>query len=256
MELSGKHAVVTGGGSGIGRALARRFAKEGARGVVVADLDAKSAQAVAAEIGGLGVGVDVADEAQVRALVAQAETRFGPIDLFFSNAGIGYAGGVDVSDEKWDRIWRVNTLAHVIAARVLLPGMLARGGGYLLSTASAAGLLSQIGSAPYTVTKAAAIALAEWLSITYGERGIKVSVLCPQAVRTAMTAGSAAGGVAGLDGMLEPEAVADTVVAAIRDERFLILPHPEVAEYVRRKGDDRERWLSGMRRLQARFGGA
>jgi short-subunit dehydrogenase len=145
-------------------------------------------------------------------------------------------------------------MAHVIAARVLLPGMLARGGGYLLSTASAAGLLSQIGSAPYTVTKAGAIALAEWLSITYGNRGIRVSVLCPQAVRTAMTAGTAGGGVAGLDGMLEPEAVADTVVAAIRDERFLILPHAEVAEYVRRKGDDRDRWLAGMRRLQARFG--
>lgn len=254
MELSGKHAVVTGGASGIGRALCRRFAKEGARGVVVADLDAAGAAQVAAEIGGLGVGVDVADEAAVRALVAQAEVRFGPIDLFFSNAGIGYAGGVDVPDEKWDRIWNVNVMAHVIAARVLLPGMLARGGGYLLSTASAAGLLSQIGSAPYTVTKAGAIALAEWLSITYGDRGIRVSVLCPQAVRTAMTAGSARGGVAGLDGMLEPEAVADAVVAAIRDERFLILPHPEVAEYVRRKGDDRDRWLAGMRRLQARFG--
>ncbi len=256
MELSGKCAVVTGGASGIGRALCRRFAKEGARGVVVADLDADGARAVAAEVGGLGVGLDVADEAQVRALVAQAEARFGPIDLFFSNAGIGLRGGVEVPDAGWDRIWRVNVMAHVIAARVLLPGMLARGGGYLLSTASAAGLLSQIGSAPYSVTKAAAISLAEWLSITYGARGIRVSVLCPQAVRTAMTAGTPGGGVAGLDGMLEPEAVAESVLAGIRDERFLILPHAEVAEYVRRKAADRDRWIAGMRRLQARFAGA
>lgn len=256
MQLKQKHAVVTGGASGIGRALARRFAAEGARGVVVADLDAAGAERVASEIGGVGLGVDVSDEAQVRDLVARAERENGPIDLFFSNAGIGTPGGVEVPNSGWERIWQVNVMAHVYATRAVLPGMLERGDGYLLSTASAAGLLTQIGSAPYSVTKHAAVALAEWLAVTYGDRGIKVSVLCPQAVRTGMTAGSEGGGVAGLDGMLEPEDVAQSVIEAIAEERFLILPHPEVLTYIRRKTGDYDRWLRGMRRLQAKFAAA
>ena len=253
MKLSGKHAVVTGGASGIGRALCRRFKAEGARGVVVADLDSSGAKAVADEIGGLAVEVDVGDEDQVRNLVEVAEREYGPIDLFFSNAGIGLPGGVEVENEGWQKIWDVNVMAHVFASRAVLSSMLGRGEGYILSTASAAGLLSQIGSAPYAVTKHAAVALAEWLAITYGDQGIKVSVLCPQAVRTAMTADSRNGGVAGLDGMLEAEEVADSVVQAIDEERFLILPHPTVLGYMQRKTSDYDRWLAGMRRLQARF---
>ena len=253
MKLSGKHAVVTGGASGIGRALCRRFKAEGASGVVVADRDASGAKTVADEIGGLAVEVDVADEAQVQNLVETAEREYGPIDLFFSNAGIGLPGGVEVENEGWQKIWDINVMAHVFASRAVLPSMLGRGEGYILSTASAAGLLSQIGSAPYAVTKHAAVALAEWLAITYGDQGIKVSVLCPQAVRTAMTADSRNGGVAGLDGMLEAEEVAESVVQAIDEERFLILPHPTVLGYMQRKTSDYDRWLSGMRRLQARF---
>ncbi len=253
MKLSGKHAVVTGGASGIGRALCRRFKEEGASGVVVADLDASGAKAVADEIGGLAVEVDVADEAQVVNLVEAAEREYGPIDLFFSNAGIGLPGGVEVENEGWQKIWDINVMAHVLAARAVLPSMLGRGEGYIASTASAAGLLSQIGSAPYAVTKHAAVALAEWLAITYGDQGIKVSVLCPQAVRTAMTADSRDGGVAGIDGMLEAEEVAESVVQAIDEERFLILPHPTVHEYMKRKVSDVDRWLAGMRRLRARF---
>ncbi len=255
MELAGRHAVVTGGASGIGRALARRFAKEGARGVVVADLDEAGAKSVADEIGGLGVGLDVSDEVQLQELVASAEARFGPVDLFCSNAGIGIHGGVEVPDEDWSRIWEINLMSHIYAARAVLPGMIERGEGYLLNTASAAGLLTQIGSAPYAVTKHAAVALAEWLAITHGDQGIRVSVLCPQAVRTAMTAGSKDGGVAGVDGMIEPEEAADCVIEGLADERFLILPHPEVATYMQRKAGDYDRWLGGMQRLNARFQG-
>lgn len=253
MNLAGKHVVVTGGANGIGRALCLRFAAEGARAVVVADLDAEGARTVAGEIGGLGVGLDVRDEAQVGALVEAAEKAHGPIDLFCSNAGISIHGGLEVSNDAWERIWSVNVMAHVYAARAVLPGMLQRGEGYLLHTASAAGLLSQIGSAPYAVTKHAAVALAEWIAITYGARGIKVSVLCPQAVRTAMTAGMENGGVAGVDGMIEPEAVAEAVVDALGEERFLVLPHPTVIDYMRRKTADYDRWIKGMQRLQARF---
>jgi NAD(P)-dependent dehydrogenase (short-subunit alcohol dehydrogenase family) len=253
MELKDRVAVVTGGASGIGAALCRRFAVEGARGVVVADLDAAGAERVAREIGGLAVPTDVSDEAAVRRLVDDTESRCGPIDLFCSNAGILVVGGPEVPTADWQRIWDVNVMAHVFAARHLVPRMLARGGGYLLNTASAAGLLAQIGAAPYSVTKHAAVAFAEWLAITYGDQGLRVSVLCPQAVRTAMTDGVPGGGVAGVDGMLEPERLADVVVEGLADERFLILPHPTVAEYVRRKAEDQERWLRGMRRLQARF---
>ena len=255
MQLTDRHAVVTGGASGIGRALCRRFAKEGARAVVVADVNEEGAGAVASEFGGLGLGVDVSDEAQVQALVERAERENGPIDLFFSNAGIGAPGGVEVPNPAWDRIWQINLMAHVYASRAVLPSMLERGEGYLLSTASAAGLLTQIGSAPYAVTKSAAVALAEWLAVTYGDRGIRVSVLCPQAVRTGMTGGSQSGGVAGVDGMIEPEEVADCVMQALAEERFLILPHPTVHTYMQRKAGDPDRWLRGMRRLKASFMG-
>jgi NAD(P)-dependent dehydrogenase (short-subunit alcohol dehydrogenase family) len=220
---------------------------------VVVDRDAVGAGRVAEEIGGTAMTADVAVEADIRAVIEQTETEHGPIDLFCSNAGILVLGGEEVSDSEWQRIWTVNVMAHVYAARALVPRMLARGGGYLLHTASAAGLLSQIGSAPYSVTKHAAIGFAEWLSITYGDRGLRVSVLCPQAVRSRMTEGIEGGGVAGLDGVLEPEQVAATVVEALDEERFLILPHREVADYVLRKATDYDRWLRGMRRLQSRF---
>lgn len=251
MELADKIVVVTGGASGIGREMCRRFAREGAKKVVVADRDGDGAKAVAAEIDGVAMAVDVQEEAQIINLIETTEKEIGPIDLFCSNAGIGIGKGISTSDEVWQKIWEVNTMAHVWAARALVPLMIERGGGYLLSTSSAAGLLSQIGSVTYAVTKHAAVALAEWLSITYGDRGIKVSVLCPQAVRTAMTAGGP--GVAGVDGMIEPEIAVDAVVETLREERFLVLPHPEVAEYIKRKTSDYDRWLTGMRRLQAQY---
>lgn len=245
--------VVTGGGSGIGRALCRRFAADGARAVIVVDRE-PTAHAVAEEIRGLALIADVGVEADVVRVVQSVSERFGAIDLFCSNAGIGGgAGGIDVADADWQRTWQVNVMAHIYAARAVLPGMLDRGGGYLLQTASAAGLLTQIGSAPYAVTKHAAVAFAEWLSVTYGDRGIKVSCLCPQGVRTPMLA-HAPPRIRGLldDSAIEADAVADAVIEGLADERFLILPHPEVAEYVRRKAGDYDRWLRGMRRLQDR----
>ena len=253
MKVEDKHVVVTGGASGIGRALARRFAAEGARGVVVADLDAAGTAAVAAEVKGVAAPTDVASEAAVRALVARAEDAYGPIDLFCSNAGIAITGGVEASDADWQRIWNINVMAHVYAARAVLPSMLERGAGYLLNTASAAGLLNQIGSAPYGVTKHAGVALAEHLSIHYGDKGIAVSVLCPQAVDTNMLrmAGATA---ASVDGVLNTDAVAQCVIEAMDAETFLILPHPEVLTYLRRKADDYDRWLIGMQRFQKRLG--
>lgn len=258
MELTDKVVVVTGGGNGIGRALCRRFAAEGARGVVVVDRDGDAVQAVAHELGdrALALTADVAVEADLVNVVEHAEEKFGPIDLFCSNAGIGGGGGIEAPDEVWHDIWAINVLAHVYAARAVLPSMLARGEGYLLNTASAAGLLTNIGNAPYTATKHAAVGLAEWLSITYGDRGIKVSCLCPQGVRTNMlmgTPGNPATEVVLAQGAIEPEQLADAVVEGLRAERFLILPHPEVSEYVRRKAEDPDRWLAGMRRLQARI---
>jgi NAD(P)-dependent dehydrogenase (short-subunit alcohol dehydrogenase family) len=257
MQLTGAVIVVTGAASGIGAAMSRRFAQEGARAIVLADLDETGLVAVADAVRSAGcqavpMRCDVADESDIRAVVDAAEL-VGPIDLFCSNAGIGISGGAEVPDEQWRTIFDINVMAHVYAARAVVPAMVARGEGYLLNTASAAGLLSQIGSAPYAVTKHAAVAFAEWLSITHGDQGVGVSVLCPQAVRTAMTAGDPGGGVAGVDGMIEPDEVADAVVEGLAAERFLILPHPEVAEYVRRKADDHDRWLAGMRRLQARY---
>jgi NAD(P)-dependent dehydrogenase (short-subunit alcohol dehydrogenase family) len=254
MKLAGKVAVVTGGASGIGRALCRRFAAEGARGVVVADLDGAAAEQVAREIGGLAVRTDVSRESDVAQLVERATAAFGAIDLLCSNAGIAMEGGIETPDGNWQRIWGINFMAHVYAARAVLPGMLARGEGYLLQTASAAGLLTQVGSAPYAVTKHAAVSLAEWMSVTYGDRGIRVSCLCPQGVRTNMLAEAERGpGRFLLEGALEPEQVAESVVAGLADERFLILPHPEVAEYMRRKANDYDRWLRGMRRMQAKL---
>ncbi len=245
--------MVTGGASGIGRALCRRFARDGARAVVVVDRDAAGAEAVASEIKGLAIAADVSRESEVQGMVEVAERAHGGVDLFCGNAGIGVRGGVEVPDADWQRIWQVNVMQNVYAARALLPGMLGRGGGYFLITASAAGLLTQIGSAPYAVTKHAAVSLAEWLAVAYSDAGIRVSCLCPQAVRTGMTAGGA--GVASIDGMLEPEQVADAVIDALREERFLVLPHPQVAEYFQRKANDYDRWLRGMRRLNARFAG-
>ena len=254
MELKDKVVVVTGAGNGIGRALARRFAAEGARGVTVTDIDANGVAAVADEIGGYPLVADVSREADIVDVVQRTEERFGPIDLFCANAGIFVGGGVDVPDDAWQRIWDINVMAHVWAARHLVPRMAARGGGYLLNTASAAGLLSQIGSAPYAVTKHAAVGLAEWLAITHGDDGIKVSVLCPQAVRTAMTAGNP-DGVASIDGMMEPEELAEVTVGCIEREEFLILPHPEVLQYMRNKTNDYGRWIGGMRKLNRRFRG-
>ena len=262
MELADRHVVVTGAGSGIGRACATRFAAGGAR-VVVSDLDAARAEAVAAEIGGVAVAADVSAEADILALIAEAERRNGPIDLFFSNAGVpGPAGGPDAPDSELQLTWQVNVMAHVWAARALIPRWAQRGEGYLLSTASAAGLLTQVSALGYSMTKHAAVAVAEWLAITYADAGIRVSCLCPQAVRTPMLDVAledpigAAPLLAG--GLLEPDQVAEIVVAGIADERFLILPHEDVAHHLALKGAQPERWLNGMRRLvrQARDEGA
>lgn len=254
MELRNKVVIVTGAASGIGAALAQRFVAEGAS-VVLGDVDADGVHRVASALGEAAVGLktDVTQEADLAALIALAETRFGPVDVFCSNAGIGIGGGPEVSDHDWQLIWAVNVHAHVLAARLIVPKMIEAGGGYLMNTASAAGLLSQIGSAPYAVTKHAAVAFAEWLSITYGAQGLKVSVLCPQAVNTPMIAGTDTGGVAGVDGVLEPAAVAHSVIEAMTDERFLILPHPVVLDYLQGKAANYDRWLAGMRRLASRF---
>ena len=253
MELKDRIVVVTGGASGIGRALARRFASEGARHVVVVDIDGDGARDVAAEVGGTAITADVGHGPDMSRVVHQTEDEVGSIDLFCSNAGLFVPGDAEVSDELWEASWRVNVLAHVHMARTLVPRMLERGRGYLLQTASAAGLLSQIGSAPYSTTKHAAVGFAEWLAITYGERGLRVSLLCPQAVRTRMTEGVEVGTVSAVDGMLEPDGVAAAVVRGLEEERFLILPHPQVEEYMRRKAADYDRWLRGMRKLKQRF---
>jgi NAD(P)-dependent dehydrogenase (short-subunit alcohol dehydrogenase family) len=274
VEIAGRVAVVTGGASGAGRAIALGLARRGAAGVAVSDVDADGAAAVAAEIeqaGGraLAISADVSRQEDINHLVTGCEAAFGPVSLFFSNAGIIVAGGPEAADEAWSRIWAVNVQSHVYVARAVLPGMLARGEGYLLITASAAGLLTQLGSAPYAVTKHAAVALAEWLSITHGDQGIRVSCLCPQAFTSNLLTTSvrelggappvdgARGGSAqaAVDGVLTAEQVADSALDAVGTEQFLILPHPEVATYERRRADDRERWLRGMRRMQARLTG-
>jgi NAD(P)-dependent dehydrogenase (short-subunit alcohol dehydrogenase family) len=250
MHVAGKTIAITGAGKGIGRALAERFAREGAKHVAVADLDEGAATAVAAGIGGFGMRVDVAIETEIIGFIDTVEQRFGPIDLFCSNAGIARGAGLETSDDDiWRQVMDVNLMAHVYAARALVPRMIARGGGYLLNTASAAGLLAQIGNVTYSVSKHAAVAFAEWLSITHGHQGLKVSILCPQAVRTDMIAGHE-GGVASVNGIIEPEQVANAVIEGLAAESTLILPHPVVAEYVNRRAQDRDRWIAGMRRLQ------
>lgn len=267
MEIRNKTVVVTGAATGIGRALALAFAAGGARGVAVADLDGNGAQAVAEEVAKASPDcqvfarqTDVADAAAVQALADEATQRFGQIDVFCSNAGIILRKGLDASAEEWQRIWEINVMAHIHASRAVLPQMLARGDGYFVNTVSAAGLLSQIGSAPYAVTKHAAIGFAEWLSITYGDRGIKVSCICPQGVQTRMLFGEDGERKGFLQaGSVTPEHVAQVTLEGVKDERFLILPHPEVLEYYQRKGQDYDRWLKGMRRLHdkvmAEFGG-
>ena len=261
MQVRDKLVVVTGGGGGIGGAMARRFAGEGARLVLVADVDGAAASAVADEIGGVAVQADLATEAGNVAVVRAAEAH-GPIDLLCLNAGIAVGGGVEASDDDWYRTWDINLMAHVWAVRAALPAMLARGEGYILTTASAAGLLTNIGAAPYSVTKHAAVGLAEWLAITHGDAGIKVSCLCPQGVRTKMlfpddeeAAQDSGASTVRMQGVVEPQDVADAVIAGLADERFLILSQPEVLDYWRRKTDDYDRWLAGMRKLQARASG-
>ncbi len=258
MHVRGQVVVVTGAAGGIGTALAQRFAAEGAAGVCVSDragAEPLAEQLRAAGTRAVSVATDVADQSQVAELVARAEAELGPIGLFCANAGVASGRGLDAADADWAAAWSVNVLGHVYAARAVLPGMLARGHGYLLHTCSAAGLLSAPGDAPYTVTKHAAVAFAEWLSLHYGSRGIGVSALCPQGVRTPMlTDGLAAGNpaaqfVAASGEILDPARIADDVVAGLADERFLILPHPEVAEFQRRKAVDPDRWLAGMRKL-------
>ncbi|MER7457360.1 SDR family oxidoreductase [Micromonospora sp. NPDC126480] len=261
MNLTDRIVVVTGGAGGIGSALARRFAAEGAAAVVVADVNADAARAVAAAVGPVAhpAGVDVTDEEQVRALVADTEQKFGRIDLFCANAGVSTGGGVDAPDADWDRAWRVNVLSHVYTARAVLPAMLARGGGHLLMTCSAAGVLTAVGDAPYTATKHAAVAFAEWLAITYRDRGVRVSALCPQGVDTPMLSEGLAAGhlgakvIAASGAVLTPDQVADSVIAGLAEERFLILPHPEVATYARRRAEDPDGWQAGLRKLVRRL---
>ncbi len=257
MELKGKVVVVTGGADGIGAALCRRFAREGAAHIAVVDRNGEGARAVAEEFGGTSYATDVSDQAAVADMVANVEAVHGRIDLCCSNAGVGDGDpdrnfAASSPDSVWMRAWGVNVMAHVYAARAVLPGMIARGEGYLLNTVSAAGLLSQIGGAVYSTTKHAAVGLAESLAITHGDQGIKVSILCPQGVDTAMLRAGGSGSPQSLDGVLTPDDVAQSVVEGLAAESFLILPHPEVVTYMQRKTTDYDRWLSGMRRLRAK----
>jgi NAD(P)-dependent dehydrogenase (short-subunit alcohol dehydrogenase family) len=265
MALDGTTCIITGARGGIGYALADRFLADGAAGVAVVDLDAADAEAAAArlaEVHGdrvIGLGADVSSAEAVQAVVDATTERFGPVGLYAANAGIGTGEGLMASDEAWDRIWQVNVMAHVVAARIVVPDMVSRGGGTFLVTASAAGLLAQIGDAGYSVTKHAAVAFAEWLSITYGDAGLEVHCLCPQGVNTDMIRGgrgSSAVETVAMQGVIEPADVADAVAVAIDEGRFLVLPHPEVAGYYERRATDPDRWLAGMRRLQAKVLGA
>jgi NAD(P)-dependent dehydrogenase (short-subunit alcohol dehydrogenase family) len=265
MTLDGTTCIITGARGGIGYALADRFLADGAGGVAVVDLDEADAAAAAtrlAEVHGdrvIGLGADASSADDVARVVAATEERFGPVGLYAANAGIGTGQGLLADDETWDRIWQVNVMAHVVAARIVVPAMVERGGGTFVSTASAAGLLAQIGDAGYSVTKHAAVAFAEWLAITYGDRGLRVHCLCPQGVNTDMIRGgrgSSAVETVAMQGVIEPAAVAEAVAVAMDEGRFLVLPHPEVAEYYQRRATDPDRWLAGMRRLQARVFGA
>ena len=263
MHLRDKVVIVTGGAGGIGAALGRRFAAEGARAVVLADRDGAGAAAMAEGIGGnvRGVRCDAADGAEVGTLIDSVESRDGHVDLYCSNAGIARASSEQSSDDEWNEVWRVNLMSTVVAARHLVPRWVERGGGYLLVTASAAGLLTSLGDAAYSATKHAAVGLAEWISITYGESGVRVSCLCPQGVRTAMVFGPGTDGNLGIEqvrrlGVIEPEQVAEAVVEGLADERFLILPHPQVLGYLQAKAQDHARWLNGMRKFQRQLRGS
>ena len=247
MDIKGKVAVITGAASGIGRATALKFHAEGAAGVVVADMNEAGLQPVAQAVNGLAVRCDVGREADIQALVDAAERRYGRVDIYFSTAGIGNSRGLEADDAMWDKMWRIHGMAHVWAARAVVDKMVARGEGYFLITASAAGLLNIVESAAYGVTKHAAVAIAEWLAIAYGRSGLHVSCLCPQAVRTGMVPGD--GGSAGGDGILSAEAVADEIVKVMDKETFLVLPHPEVLDYLRGKTANYDRWLGGMQKL-------
>jgi NAD(P)-dependent dehydrogenase (short-subunit alcohol dehydrogenase family) len=252
MDVTGKVVVITGGARGIGRAMARRFKAAQAETIVVADIDGDGADQVAREVGGIAMRCDVSDESDVKHLIDETEAHHGAIGIFCSNAGIAVGGGPETPTVDWQRIWEVNVMAHVFVARHLIPKMLERKGGYLVGTVSAAGLLNHVFATPYGVTKAAALSFFEWLAIAHGDDGIRVSCLCPQGVKTDMLEAERRVGLEFLtEGALEPEAVADAVLQGISDERFLILPHPEVAEYFRRKATDYDRWLKGMRRLRA-----
>jgi NAD(P)-dependent dehydrogenase (short-subunit alcohol dehydrogenase family) len=251
MDIRGKVAIVTGGASGIGAALVRGFAAAGARAVVVADINLERAGEVARSVGGVALPCDVSREADIQALVDNTRRRFGQVDIYVSNAGIlGTLGGFELDDALWDSMWQIHVMAHVWAARAVVPEMVARSEGYFVVTASAAGLLNVVESAPYGATKHASVGFAEWLRIAYGRRGVRVSCLCPQSVRTDMVKDD--GGSAGHDGILAPEQVAAEVVETMQAERFLVLPHPEVAEYFRAKAQDYDRWLGGMQKLYAR----
>lgn len=253
MDLKGKVAVVTGAASGIGRATALRFAQEGAAGLVLADLNMAALRPVAEQVKGLAVACDVSREADIQRVVREAQEKYGRIDVYFSNAGIIHRGGLDAPDAEWERNWKIHVMAHVWAARAVVEKMVARGGGYFLVTASAAGLLNIVESATYGVTKHGAVAFAEWLAIAYGRRGLKVSCLCPQAVITGMYKGD--GGSAGVDGALSAEDVAGEILKVMAEERFLVLPHPTVLEYMRNKTADYDRWIGGMQKLYAKHSG-
>jgi NAD(P)-dependent dehydrogenase (short-subunit alcohol dehydrogenase family) len=254
LDLKDKIVVITGAGSGIGRAMALRFKQEGAKHIVAVDINAANAQATADKIGAQAITADVSSEEDIARVIEETEQTMGPIDLFCSNAGVGIAQTIDSPNQEWQKSWDINLMAHVYAARHLVPRMVARGGGYFLITSSAAGLLNQIGGAGYGVTKHAAVGFGEWLAIHHQHEGIKVSMLCPQAVRTAMTTAADAEGSAqiqsaSVDGMIEPEEVMDSVMQGLRDESFLILPHPIVLDYIRGKTSNYDRWIGGMNKL-------
>lgn len=253
MDLNDKVVVITGGSGGIGEAMARKFLAEGARAIVIADLDQERVQASAADIGCDGQVCDVTDEASVKRLIEFTLEKHGRVDLYCSNAGASgsQAGALtEAGNDVWQQQWELHVMAHVYGLRALLPSMIEQGNGYFLITSSAAGLLAALSSGPYTVTKAAAVKLAELVAINHGDEGIKVSVLCPQGVNTAMAPKRLGDGQT--DGILEADEVADVVVETLQAERFHVLPHPEVEEYVRRKGEDIDRWISGMQRLGRR----
>ncbi len=261
MLLKDKVVLITGAGHGIGRALAEQFHAAGAKGIAVADVDAKAAEEVAARIEGLALATDVSKESAIQRAVQATERRFGAIDLLCSNAGLAFSdapgwAATSQTNAQWDYLWKVNVMAHVWGARAVLPGMIERRQGYLLNTVSAAGLLNQIGDAAYSTTKHAALGFAESLAITHGDQGIKVSVLCPQAVATRMFTSAehaAAAEAASADGVLSPEEVAEVTLRGLEEEAFLILPHPRVSEYMQRKATDYDRWLGGMRRFRSRL---